>query len=76
MTTTDFELRLSAVESELAKLKAARHVPKRSHPVSTLDAIHGTFENDAAFQDAMRRGRKWRHAEDAKARRKLRAKSR
>ena len=76
MTMTDIELRLSVVESELAKLKANRRPSTRSHPVNTLDAIHGTFENDGAFQEAMRRGRKWRHAEDAKAPRKSKAKSR
>ena len=70
MTLTDMELRLSAVEEKLAKLKAARGASPRDkpHPVETLDAIHGTFANDEAFQEAMRLGRKWRDEQDGKAR--------
>ncbi len=76
MTMTDIELRLAVVENELAQLKANHAHTKRTHPVDTLDSIHGTFENDEAFQEAMRRGRKWRHSQDVKARRKAKAKSR
>ena len=70
MTLTDIEQRLSVVEEELAKLKAARRDSPRekAHPVETLDAIHGTFANDAAFREAMRLGRKWRASQNAKPR--------
>jgi hypothetical protein len=79
MSLTDIEQRLSAVEKELAKLKAAqRPVPlHKAHPVETLDAIHGIFEDNEAFREAMRLGRKWRAAQDQKSRNgKRRAKPR
>jgi hypothetical protein len=79
MSLANIEHRLSAVEEELAKLKAAqRHTPgKKAHPVETLDAIHGTFADDEAFREAMRLGRRWRQAENARGRNgRRRAKSR
>lgn len=75
MTMTEIELRLTAVEKELARLKSTRRTSKRAHPVDTLDAIHGTFANDDAFKEAMRLGRKWRASENSKGRGKAKARS-
>lgn len=62
MTTTELEKRLTAVERELARLKNGKgHKP--SHPVEALEQIHGVFENDEAFQEASRLGRRWRRAQ-------------
>ena len=66
MTLAEIERRLAAVEGDLAKLKSSRcPSPGESHPVDTLDAIHGTFENDHAFREAMRIGKKWRQSQNA-----------
>jgi len=66
MTLAQIEHRLSAVEAELSRLKLAQTPRPRRHPVETLDAIHGTFADDDAFEEAMRLGRKWRKSQDAK----------
>ena len=75
MTTAQVEKRLTALELEVARLKAGRKVGAPPHPADTLRMTHGTFENDEAFQEAMRLGRKWRKSLDAKPRGKSRAKS-
>ncbi len=58
MTLRELEKRLIAAEAEVARLKMAQGAPY--HPILTLQAIHGAFENDAAFREASRLGRKWR----------------
>ena len=64
MTTSDIAKRLSAIERDLARLKNQGVQPTgSSHPVNALERIHGTFENDEAFQEAMRLGRKWRNSD-------------
>ena len=60
MTTTDIEKRLTAIERELAGLRTERARPEKRHPIQSLEAIHGTFEDDEAFREAMRLGRRWR----------------
>ena len=62
MSTRKLEKRLTAVESEVARLKSAR-AAKPGRPIDALEQLHGTFENDQAFQEAMRLGRKWREAQ-------------
>jgi hypothetical protein len=69
MTATDLERRLTKVEQELARLQNER-APARRHPASALDQIHGIFENDQAFQEAARLGRKWRRAQRPAIRKK------
>ncbi len=66
MTTTQIESRLAALEKEVADLKLARTAQpmRKEHPVRALEKIHGTFENDEAFKEAMRLGRKWRKSQD------------
>ena len=63
MTLTDIAKRLSAVERELAGLKAGGAKAGKSLPVRALERIHSTFENDDAFQEAVRLGRRWRNSE-------------
>ena len=62
MSTTEIEKRLRAVEKDIAQLKAERK-PASTHPVRALEAIHATFANDEAFEEAMRLGRKWRRSQ-------------
>jgi hypothetical protein len=66
MTTSQLEKRLSAVEKEIEKLKAAPARGANHHPARVLEKVHGTFQNDAAFQEAVRLGRRWRKSLDAK----------
>ncbi len=70
MTTTEFEQRLTAVEQELAQLKAK--IASAPSPNNWVEAIAGSFANDPIFDDAMRLGRKWRdsHRPKSKARAK------
>ena len=63
MTTNEIAKRLSAIERELARLKIHGTNAGKSHPIRMLERIHGTFENDDAFQEAMRLGRKWRKSD-------------
>ena len=60
MSRADIEKRVSAVERELALLKARHDTVQPSHPIQSLERIHGTFEDDEAFREAARLGRKWR----------------
>ena len=68
MTTAQIESRLAALEHEVATLKGRRSNGRngKAHPARALEKIHGTFENDAAFKEAMRLGRKWRKSQDDK----------
>jgi hypothetical protein len=61
MSATEIERRLVAVEQEIARLKANRGA--LAHPIQALEQIHGTFEDDEAFREAMRLGRKWRESQ-------------
>ena len=68
MTTVDLEKRVTAIEQQLAELRAAGNLRggAATHPVAALEKIHGTFENDEAFREAARLGKKWRKAQDVK----------
>jgi hypothetical protein len=62
MTTAQIEKRLTAVEEELAALKAAlMSAPRR--PDNWVEDMAGTFAGDPLFEEAVRLGRKWREAE-------------
>ena len=68
MTTAQVESRLTALEREVACLKAQiAMTPARGN--NWIEAIAGTFANDPIFDDAMRLGRKWRQAQRPKSRR-------
>jgi len=60
MTIKDLENRIAAVEQEVAQLKAERLTSGKQHPIDVLEKLHGTLEDDEAFREAMRLGRKWR----------------
>ena len=60
MSTANIEKRLTAIERELARLKDRRTTAENSTPIQELEQIHGAFENDEAFQEAIRLGRRWR----------------
>jgi hypothetical protein len=62
MDTLEIEQRLAAVEIEIARLKA-RQEQTLEHPIRALEKLHGTFENDEAFQEAARLGRRWRQSQ-------------
>jgi hypothetical protein len=63
MSTREIEKRLTAVEREIAHLKYERRSVGEAHPIHVLEKIHGTFENDEAFQEATRFGRDWRQSQ-------------
>ena len=67
MTPTGLRKRLTTIERDLASLKARRAAGK-VHPIHVIEAIHGAFENDEAFREAMRLGRKWRKTEGGNVR--------
>jgi hypothetical protein len=64
VTLAEIEKRLTALEREIAQLKRK---PK-THPIGVLEQIHGTFENDEAFKEAARLGRKWRDSQRSNTR--------
>jgi len=72
MTTAELAKRLSAVEQELARLRQERN--EKPHLAQTLEKIHATFQNDDAFNEAMRLGRQWRKSQRPRSRRSSRAK--
>ena len=71
MTASEIEKRLIAIEQELANLKSERAASAKAHPIRALEKIYGTFEDDEAFREAVRLGRKWRESQRS---RKSRAK--
>jgi hypothetical protein len=62
MTTRELHQRLSAIERDIASLKKQKLGKTKAHPVHALEALHGSFEDDEAFREAMRLGRKWRES--------------
>lgn len=63
MKTAEIEKRLAALERAVARLNQDRGATVRRHPVQVLERIHGTFEDDEAFREAMRLGRQWRRSQ-------------
>ena len=60
MRLSEIEKRLVALENAVARLSQDRRQRAHLHPVQVLERIHGVFEDDKAFREAMRLGRKWR----------------
>lgn len=56
MTTVELEQRISALEHEIQRIKQKLQLP-RSQP--WWENIVGVFENDPAFDEAMRLGREY-----------------
>ncbi len=59
MATSELELRVSALEKELAKLKD-KLVKDGTLELPWWEQISGTFANDPDFEEAMRIGREYR----------------
>jgi hypothetical protein len=70
MAVAELELRVAALETELARLK--ERVEKSSGSQGDwLDDIYGVFTNDPIYEEAMRLGREYRESLRPKAPRKL-----
>ncbi|MDQ3713455.1 MAG: hypothetical protein M3388_14705 [Acidobacteriota bacterium] len=62
MVMTEIEIRVSALESEIAKLK--EKLAKIEKPTTVWwQKISGTFIEDANYEEAMRLGREYRLAQ-------------
>lgn len=61
MAASKIELRVAALEAEVAHLKeqVEKSVPAKR---DWLDAIYGAFANDPHFEEAMRLGREYRES--------------
>jgi hypothetical protein len=75
MSTREIEKRLTAIEQEIAHLKALRGLEDKAHPIHSIERIHGIFENDSIFQEAMRLGGEWRKSQRPKGRKPRAARS-
>ena len=71
MTTAQVESRLTALEQEVARLKA--QIAMAPNTNNWVEEIAGTFANDPIFEEAVRLGRKWRQTEPVKAARSKRS---
>jgi hypothetical protein len=81
MTLSELESRLAVLEAKVQQLQATVPQAADQKPAVARDRwwerIHGTFENDDAFKEAMRLGREWRTGKKRKpATRKAKAKRR
>ena len=62
MATTEIEIRVSALESEIATLKQKLAKLEKT-PTAWWQQISGTFADDADYEEAMRLGREYRLAQ-------------
>jgi hypothetical protein len=61
MTMLELELRIATIEQKLAQLAGNADSSRPSPDINAwMDQIHGTFQNDATYQQAAKYGRKWR----------------
>ena len=60
MAAKELEIRVSALEKELAKLK--EKFAKDDKSIPWWQKISGSFANDPAFEEAMRIGREYRES--------------
>ncbi len=69
MAVQEIELRVAALEAEVARLKEQleKVAPSKG---DWLDEIYGAFANDPDFEEAMRLGREYRESLRPKANRK------
>jgi hypothetical protein len=65
MSNVEIEKRLSAIEQEIADLKDRRQSNGKRSPIESLEAIHGSLQDDEALREASRLGRKWRRSQGA-----------
>jgi len=62
MATSEIEIRVSALENEIATLKEKLAKIERT-PIAWWQKISGTFADDADYEEAMRLGREYRLAQ-------------
>ncbi len=62
MATTEIEIRVSALENEIATLKEKLAKIEKT-PTAWWQKISGTFADDADYEEAMRLGREYRLAQ-------------
>lgn len=62
MATSEIEIRVSALENEIAMLKE-KLAKIENTPTVWWQKISGTFEGDADYEEAMRLGREYRLAQ-------------
>ena len=69
MAVQEIELRVAALEAEVARLKeqVEKVAPSKG---DWLDEIYGVFDNDPIYEEAMRLGREYRESLRPKAARK------
>jgi hypothetical protein len=63
MAGTNLEERVSAVEAEIAALKALAKTAAPENGSSWLDAWFGAFKDDPDFDAAMKRGEEYRRSQ-------------
>ena len=61
MAATNLERRVTALEGEVAKLRQ-RLTAAPQAPLPWWERIYGAFENDPAYDEAMRLGREYRES--------------
>ncbi len=66
MAATEIEIRVSALESEIAALKD-KLAKIETTPKNWWEKISGSFADDADFEEAMRLGREYRLAQKEEA---------
>lgn len=72
MTTAEIEDRLTAVERELALLKAQISIPVTSpnHWIEKIAGKYSSPDDQKAFDEAMEYGRQWRKAQGPRLRKR------
>jgi hypothetical protein len=70
MTSQQLEARLASLEGELAQVKLLLQQSLQGKEIETIptevpwwEKVAGTFEDDEAYDEAMRLGREWRNAQ-------------
>ncbi|HKQ77076.1 MAG TPA: hypothetical protein VJ810_25495 [Blastocatellia bacterium] len=66
MAVAEIEIRLAALEAEVAELKQRLEQPTESRR-HWVDKVFGAFADDPDFLEAMRLGRKYRESQRPKA---------
>ena len=71
MASGSLEDRVTALENEMARLKA-RLEPSKDRSSDWIDKIYGSFANDPIYEQAMRLGREYRESLRPKPRKRRR----
>ena len=64
MNTTNIEKRVTALERQISNLAEKVNGSSTTGDMNAwIDQIHGTFQNDAMYKQAARRGQQWRKSQ-------------